>query len=134
MRFSWNGLRIRRYFHYGRKMMMIRFLHFHISTLSLAYYICFVLLFRSHTSRALLDSSSDWSALLVVCFIWCSDNKELQSKFCNSISNIDAFPSLSHKLISWFSQGCAATELLLPPSMDSCTPTLQKSPEVYQIS
>lgn len=59
-----------------------------------------------NTSRALFISSSECSVLLV-CSVWCSDDRSFHEKSVDSMSNIAAFPSLSHKLISggWSSAG-----------------------------
>lgn len=54
---------------------------------------------QQQTSRGLHISSSEWSELLL-CSVWCRDDSIFHEKSGDSISSAEAFPSLSHKLIS----------------------------------
>lgn len=56
-------------------------------------------MFSWQTSSGLVISSSDCSVLLL-CSVWWREESVFQEKELDSMSNISALPSLSHKLIS----------------------------------
>ena len=79
------------------------------------------------TSKLLLTSSSDGSVLVAVCFVWCSEVRELQLKLLDSISIMETLPSLSQRIPSGtWSQG-SGSMTLLSGSASSSTSELQYS-------
>jgi hypothetical protein len=89
--------------------------------------ICKTWIEQIKTSKLLLMSSSDGSVLVAVCFVWCSEVREVQLKSLDSISIMETLPSLSQRIPSGtWSQG-SGLMTLLSGSASSSTSELQYS-------